>query len=410
MKEKKLCNFFKILLVVFLCFTFMAPVFAETIDQKRDELNDVKREIDAIEKELKEHKSQAEQLSEEIAKTEEELKRTEDELKKINNNINAAEKKIQLKEEEIRLKIEQIQVKEDEIAEVEEWLAQQDELVKIRIRAIYESGAISYLEVLLSSSGFNDFLTRFNYLKSILDSDVALFNQINEEREKLETQRDELEVQRGELEVQRDEMESQRQALLALRRSQVDTQQQIDRQSRAMSQLRSEVEQVIDARERAIRDLEAESKQIQSLINKLLEEQRSKSGAAPTGKLAWPVPGYNRITSYFGNRIHPITGQASFHSGIDIGAPTGVPIVAAESGTVILARYYGGYGNCVIIDHGGGMVTVYAHAHTLNSSVGQNVSRGQRIAAVGSTGFSTGPHLHFEVRINGGTVNPLSYY
>lgn len=403
-------TFIKILLVVFLCFSFIVPAFAQTVDQKRDELNDVKQEINDNKKELNEYKSQEEQLAEEIKIIEAQLKQAEEELEKINKRIKDTEGEIKGKEKEISVKEEEILVKVEEIAEVEAWLEDQDDLVKTRIRAIYENGSISYLEVLLASSGFSDFLTRFNYLQSILNSDITLFNQIKEEREKLENQKKELEVQREELEIQRRELENQRQALLGLRKSQLDKQNQIDRQSTERTRLLSQVKRAIEAQEKAIRDLEAESKQIEALIKKLLEEQSRNSGSAPTGKLAWPVPGYNRITSYFGNRIHPITRQASFHSGTDIGAPTGVSIAAAESGTVILARYYGGYGNCVIIDHGGGMVTVYAHAYTLNSSVGQNVSRGQRIATVGSTGFSTGPHLHFEVRINGQTVNPLSYY
>ncbi len=405
---KKSLAFLKIILVIFLCFSFIAPAFANTIDQKRDELQDVNRELSENKNELREYKSQEDLLAAELNEIEEQLKKAQEELDKINRKIRGTEKEIEAKEKEIEKKEEEIQQKEEEIAEVEAWLADQDDLVKTRIRAIYENGSVSYLEVLFASSGFSDFLTRFSFLQSILNSDIALFNQIKEEREKLEIQRAELEEQREELEAHRHELENQRQVLLGLRNSQLDKQAQIDRQSQERNRVLSQVRQAIEAQEKAIRDLEAESKKIESLINRLLEEQRRESGEAPS-QLAWPVPGYTRITSGYGTRIHPITRRSSFHSGIDIGAPTGVPIVAAESGTVILARYYGGYGNCVIIDHGGGMTTLYAHAHTLNTSVGQRVTRGQRIAAIGSTGFSTGPHLHFEVRINGQTRNPLNY-
>ena len=126
-----------------------------------------------------------------------------------------------------------------------------------------------------------------------------------------------------------------------------------------------------------------------------------------SGKFAWPC--YGTITSYFGWRIHPIFGDYRYHSGMDIAVAAGTPVVAAESGTVILAQWYGGYGNCVVIDHGGGISTLYGHNNSLNVSVGQQVSKGQTIAAAGSTGDSTGPHCHFEVRVNGVVTEPLDY-
>ncbi|UNC90776.1 murein hydrolase activator EnvC family protein [Candidatus Contubernalis alkaliaceticus] len=406
-KEKKAIH---ILLVLLFCFSLTATAFAGTIGEKQDELKDVRGEISNKQGELKEYKSQEDRLLSEINEIDYQLKQAKEELAKINNDINNIEEQILVKEMEI-------EEKEKEIAEVLAWLEEQDELVKTRIRAIYENGSLSYLEVLFTSSGFNDFLTRFNYMKSILDSDVSLFNQINQEREKLE-------IQRAELKFQKDELEGFRQTLLGLKRSQLDKQEQIDRQSRERNALLSQVRQAIDAQEKAIRDLEAESKQIEQLIRQMQDEARRQQ-AAPTGQLSWPVPEYGRgwITSPFGYRVDPITRQAgSFHGGIDIGIPhsrwpgsshyngSPVNIVAAESGTVILARYYGGYGNCVIIDHGGGLTTVYAHAHALHVSNGQQVSRGQSLAIVGSTGSSTGPHLHFEVWVNGTRVNPLNYY
>ena len=128
------------------------------------------------------------------------------------------------------------------------------------------------------------------------------------------------------------------------------------------------------------------------------------------GKLAWPVPSSGKITSYYGYRIHPIYHVNKLHAGIDIGgAAWGAPFVAAEDGTVILARYYGGYGNCVIIDHGGGISTLYAHGSAIYVSEGQKVTRGQNVLAIGSSGTSTGKHAHFEVRVNGSPVDPLPY-
>ena len=130
---------------------------------------------------------------------------------------------------------------------------------------------------------------------------------------------------------------------------------------------------------------------------------------AGLGQLAWPIPGYNSITSYYGYRIHPIYGTYKLHNGIDVGAPAGASFVAAEGGTVVLAEYYGGYGNCVVINHGNGMFTRYAHGTSILVSEGQHVERGTPVLTVGSTGLSTGNHAHFEVSINGSTVDPLNY-
>ena len=128
-----------------------------------------------------------------------------------------------------------------------------------------------------------------------------------------------------------------------------------------------------------------------------------------TGKLTWPIPGYTNITSYYGYRIHPVYGIYKLHNGIDVGAPKGAKFVAADDGEVILAEYYGGYGNCVVISHGNGLFTRYGHGTSILVSKGQKVTRGTPVLTVGSTGISTGNHAHFEVSINGVTVNPLNY-
>jgi len=143
----------------------------------------------------------------------------------------------------------------------------------------------------------------------------------------------------------------------------------------------------------------------ESEVKRILESYRY--GSAPGGKLAWPVAG--RLTSGFGYRIHPIFGVRRFHSGIDIAAPYGTLVKAADGGQIVQAGYFGGYGYSVMVYHGGGFATWYAHLSSINVSVGQFVERGQVIGLVGSTGWSTGPHLHFEVRINGSPQNPMGY-
>ena len=159
-----------------------------------------------------------------------------------------------------------------------------------------------------------------------------------------------------------------------------------------------------------LEDLEAESKKLNSEIQALQAQQAAKNGntKAP-GAYLWPCPSSLTITSSYGYRTHPISGVKKLHTGMDIGASYGANVVAAAGGTVIMSKYYGGYGNCIIIDHGGGVATLYGHMSSLVAKNGQKVAAGETIGKVGSTGNSTGNHLHFEVRINGSTVNPAGY-
>ena len=152
-------------------------------------------------------------------------------------------------------------------------------------------------------------------------------------------------------------------------------------------------------------ELKAEADRLTQKLKSMVSTTKTYGG----GQFTWPCPSTQYITSTFGNRYHPVLKTWKYHTGLDIGGSSGSNIVAAADGTVILASVYGGYGNCVMIDHGSGIVTVYGHASSLLVSAGQNVTKGQVIARVGSTGISTGPHLHFEVRVNGEYVNPLSY-
>ena len=400
MKKAEKYSILRTIFVVMLCFLFIVPAYSQTIDQKRDELDGVEDEISIRESELEDSKSKEEYLLGQVREIEAKLREAQKELSKIRDDIDDTEERISLTEEEL--------------AEAEENLEEQDEMVKTRIRAIYENGTISYVEVLFNSTDYSDFITRFNYLRTILDQDIELLSDIKYERDQIE--------------LQKIELEKQRDGLVALRRAQVDKKDQIERQSQERSQLLAAVRAEIEAQEKAIKELEEQSKEIEEIIKRLQEEQRRKK-AQIDGELYWPLPEYgtNWITSGYGYRVHPITRQASsFHGGVDIGITHSrwpgsssyngnpVNIKAAERGTVIYAGINGslshGYGRMVIIDHGGGMATVYAHAHSILVSVGQEVSRGQPIATVGSTGSSTGPHLHVEVRENGSRINPMNYF
>ncbi|MEM6837088.1 MAG: peptidoglycan DD-metalloendopeptidase family protein [Cyanobacteria bacterium P01_C01_bin.120] len=245
--------------------------------------------------------------------------------------------------------------------------------------------------VLLQSTNFNEFLDRRYQLRQVYNADRGVL--VN-----LKAKADEIKQQRTVVESQKTRVALLRQELLAKK-------QQYEAEATQQQQLISRLQNDQTALEAARAQLERDSEEIAILIR---QKVAASSGAVRgTGVFVFPVNG--RITSGFGYRRHPILGTSRLHAGVDFGAPSGTTIYAADSGRVIYAGWRGGYGNTVIIDHGGGITTLYGHSSRLFVSVGQSVTQGQAIAAVGSTGLSTGPHLHFEVRQNGSPINPMGY-
>ena len=245
--------------------------------------------------------------------------------------------------------------------------------------------------VLLQSENFNEFLERRYQLRRVYAADRNVLVDVK-------AKADEINQQREIVEAQKNNVALLRQELLAKK-------QEYEEEATQQEQLIGRLKEDRSALEAAQAQLARDSDTIASLIR---EKVAASSGfVRGTGVFGYPVSG--RITSGFGNRIHPILGTHRFHAGIDFGASHGTTIHAADSGEVIFSGWYGGYGRAVVIDHGGGITTLYAHASRLYVNVGQTVTQGQAIAAVGSTGLSTGPHLHFEVRQDGNPVNPMAY-
>ena len=284
--------------------------------------------------------------------------------------------------------------KEAEIAEYEKMIEQDEDEFRARVRAIDEMGNATYLEILLNSDSLSDFLAKVETVSEIAAHDQAIIDKMIELKKGVESSKAVIEAARAEQYEARNLVEGKR----------AELQSKMNEQSSLIAQLESD----ISAYEKAYNNAVAEENSLKAS----LKTQLSTSGGGTTytgGVFAWPAPSYTYISSPYGYRNHPVLGRTKFHSGVDLAAPGGSNILAAADGTVRSAGWNGGYGYCVVIDHGGGVATLYGHSSKLLVSSGQKVSKGQVIALVGTTGMSTGNHLHFEVLKNGATTDPMPY-
>ena len=266
-------------------------------------------------------------------------------------------------------------------------------MLEKRLVAMYEMGENSYLEVLLSSKSITDLFSNYYLISEISSADEELLKTVNDEKIYNKRLKEALETKKAILSASRETREKNAISLTNMSVIKNNKIQQLTEQELVLQQIIEEYQNQITEIEKEIRIL--------AIAN--------VSERYVGGTMAWPTPGYTRITSPFGMRTHPITGIFKLHTGVDIGAPYGSNFVAANDGLVTYAGYNRAYGNMVIIDHGGGITTLYAHGSEILVNVGDTIYQGNPVLKVGSTGYSTGPHAHFEVRINGDYVQPLDY-
>lgn len=365
-----------VLVIIILSLTFV-QAYADTVSDLKKQQNNVKKQIDKTKNEIKGIQSQTKDVAKQIEELDFKVSDAATELDKVENDL------VQL-----NLKIEETII---ELHAAEGKLDQQEDTFNQRLRVMYKNGNVGYLEVLLSSGDIKEFLSRKDMIQEIAEYDKDLIMFMKEQRDIIDVKKNELEGQRASVEVTKSKLEARKRDL--------------ERVTRDKELLMGRLQEDIKAFEKEYDKLNDYATEIASKIVKL---QRS-TGPYSGGKMAWSVPGYSRISSYYGYRIHPIFKTKKLHTGIDIPAPTGTRITAASDGTVIFADWLGGYGKAIMVDHGGGIVTLYGHNSSFAVTVGKKVNRGDTIAKAGSTGNSTGPHLHFEVRKNGAYVDPLPW-
>jgi len=366
-----------LLIVTVVVSVFTVSAGASNIDDLKNSLEYTEQQRESILEKLDQEKQAKNSVAQEINKLDSEIKNINSEINQLSSNI-----------EEMNNNISECQ---NTIQEIEKKINLKTELLEQRVRVMYKKGgSLGYVELLFEAEDLNDFLTRLDMVQKIVDNDVELLSGLETENNQLNTLKAELESEKSNLSLALNEVENKKNEIVIVSRSKEDY----------MRSLQGKIQQLEAQEDKLL----ADSKRLEEEINRAQLEMDYAGGI-----MAWPSPGYYRITSPYGMRMHPIYGYSKMHTGVDIGVAMNQNIVAANDGVVQYAGWYGAYGNIVIVDHGGGISTLSAHNTSVLVSKGQSVTKGQVISKSGTTGLSTGPHLHFEVRINGNHTNPMAY-
>ena len=393
---------------------FVTALFAELrpFVCRADNVSDLKKSIEQKQKEIKDAEDQKKKLQSGltdvksiISDLEKTKKTLSDYVSQLDTNLTEVQAKItEIKEMIAQKEAEIIQTK----AELDEAVAREEsqyESMKARIKSMYERGSDFYFEAILTSRSFGEMLNRAEYVEKLSLSDKRMLEEFRATREYVEVCKAQLESEQELLEEAKKDVEAEEaslESLISQKEAEI-TAYETDINNR--EQLVKEYEAEIAAQNAEIKELENVAKTLQ----KQLEESSGKKKTYDGGMFAWPAPSYTRISDDYGNRMHPTLKIQKFHNGVDMAAPGGSPILAAYNGTVVAAAYSSSMGNYIMIDHGDNLYTIYMHASALYVSQGAEVVKGQKIAAVGTTGRSTGNHLHFSVRLNGNYVSPWNY-
>ncbi len=375
-----------IMIMIIIVVAISTGVYSNTIDDLKDKIEDIEKQqsetikkFTAINKDIGIYKGDVESLDKDIDKYQGDVNSLSSKAKRINEEVEQLEKELQ---------------------DASNSFTATKDLLNTRLRALYENGFVNVWEVLFTSKGVTDFIAKYSVVISLLEYDKKILDAMQNQKEYISNKKQDTDLRKLQIEQVQYDVEKTKQSLEIAKTS----------KENKIGQLTKSQKELEDLKEK----LQKEQQETEKKLNEELAKIRYSTETF-NGRFAWPVPGYSYISAHFGK--YSPWGVVINHYGMDIAGTNifGKPIVAAESGKVILAKWYGGYGNCVIIDHGKSLSdganyrTIYGHASRILVNEGQVVTRGQQIALVGSTGNSTGPHLHFELKKNGTSVNPYPY-
>jgi len=361
-------------------FVIAQPLFALTeIEKKMQEMQDITEAISRYEKLY--------------SQKETEERKVLGQLKQLENSLDSLEKDVVSLKTTIEMTQALLEVAQEEINKAHVLVAERTSYFNGRVQNIYQQGKVNFLEVLLQATSITDFLTRFDFMQRIANNDTKLLKELEEAKQDLLEKKAELQERVD--------------TYYALRKQKEYKQRQMELQSRQKNNLLKSIHEQKEDYSRSMDELDEVRKGLDQFIREWQESH--KEAYMGMGKMAWPLPGHSGISSFFGPRVHPIFKKKSFHAGIDIRASRGTIIQAAENGRVVYVGNKGGYGRAIIIDHGGDMSTQYSHLSAYSVQAGDRVKKGEAIGKVGSTGWSTGPHLDFIIRVKGEPQNPLNY-
>ncbi len=377
--------------------TLAAVLTNDTIKEKQAQIEEAKEEQEQIKDSITDIEAAKEQLESQKSSLETYVTQLDAQLTQMQTNIDSLNQQISDGE----TKIEETK---EELAAAQKTQDDQYAAMKVRIRMLYERGGNLYLSVLLDAEDFADMLNRVTYVRKLSEYDQKKLKEYKEQTALVQATQEELEAQQATLEEARQGVlteQANMQTLMDEKKAEIaSVSSDIQTQQLSLEQYEAQIAQQDDTIASLESQVQAEQARLEEEAKKAEEEAKRKAAEEELAK---------EISSDYGYRVHPIYGTTLFHNGVDMAADTGSPILAAADGTVIAASYSSSMGNYVMIDHGGGLYTIYMHASALYVSQGQSVTAGTQIAAVGSTGNSTGPHLHFSVRLNGQYVSPWQY-
>ena len=356
-------------------------------------------EIDALEEQRDELKAEREGMQAEIDALKDEQAGVLEQKRVLDEQNEVYRQELELIEEQVSLYTRLVEEKAAELDKAMSDEAEQLATYRQHVRAMEENGKYTYLSIIFGSRSLSELMSNLDMIGEIMEADKRIYDQYTAARENAEEIKAEYEATLGQLNDKQAEYEAEK----------AEVEEKIAEASAMISQLEEEISSNYELYLEVLAQEEALEGDIQSMIAEL-ERQEAANSITSTGTYIWPLPGYSPGSAY-GWRMHPIFHEMRFHAGEDIGAPSGTPILAADSGVATVIPDNGnGYGNYIMINHGGGRVTLYAHMSAFAISGGATVTQGQVIGYVGSTGNSTGPHLHFEVRVNGATTDPKQYF